>query len=1112
MRNLLFTLCGLILCSGVLASDIHKMITVKGSPFSISAGKNIEVSWGKEVLISGDMHSWIANQNVGSAAENYKVTIGKGWQYTNAWSEKLPLPYRREVGLSPDGKKIEVNFQSHQDALMSSYPFPTIFYKIYVPLSALNNSRWEALNGRSTNTKWSSGILNSATPDGTFAGISTRYISFTTPRGKIAFDFNPQGVTTYYTNAVNTIQSQWMVTKKGDSLEMTFVVNASNYGGALTSKLIIFEGDKSDYQKHHAVDYYHYFSEIQKKKLFCFGGKSSKAFINAGITDFDQKKGYGWVNTRGIMKTGGKMTGALYTAATSSQSNTFSSSNMRPGLYLVTLRSSALDKNVGPFNISLNGERIFSDIKVDKGNVANFTCVRWIEGGKSDISFEGEWAVSVLGYQLFMHTDEDFEFRRGFWINKDGYCPDVMFANYYDTPPVYGKSYTITPLAGRVEEINEIPELPEIESDLPDQKSKDLLWRYTSPLGSMGPDNSGTFNEFNTPDLISQRLKQLRDGGVESVILNGLLSRHTFPVHLKRVEENIRQIVEVGHKKGMKFIDHQDLTLLWNMDMGFRFLAEHPNFLQHAQTDGMPTWDICPINPLFKKEYFFPYILNHIKKTKVDGLMIDECTFSGDNFCNCTYCRAAFTKATGLVLPDDETSPLLRNRSSKIWKAWIEWRKNAIAQWRIDLSKACRKINPNFCSIQYYSESGFIQDGASYSQGGDLALSAKSMDFLGTEIMSRDLWDNYRSNFSARHMYNSLHETYGSPVFGLVYPIGQINYALIGWAMNNMLGQVTWSMESFKGDGYMNDYTGWNENMNKISAKPFADIAIIFSRKTRDWSLKNQGTHPNEVMGISQFFSERHIQHTFILDDALLSQDLSRFRVLLAPGVDCVSDEQVDKLKQYVSNGGTLYITGDAGKLTSYGELRTTWAFADVLGNDAITMSDDTGLVDVKLGKGRLVYCSKRYGLNVFCKSYTIGNTYQFNPDTKLTKLNEKTLRQVIGNKLSFEALSMPSKVLTSVYTESREGKKMILVHLLNATGVKVKNGDTLPLPNPTWEDIKGDMSFEITMPSISKAYYASPDAPGHKPVRLNKVSAERFRIVVPEGTVKKYGIVYLCQ
>jgi len=1111
MKYPLLVLCGLIICTEVPVSGSQKIMTTKGSVFTVSAGKKTEISWKGEKLIIGDNHSWTPTGDVGSSAENFEVSGSRGWKYTNVWSEKPPVPFRREIGLSPDGKKIEISFQSHQDALMASYPSPIITYKIFVPLSVLINSRWEALTGRSYNAKWSSGTLAAASPDGDLVGSPARWISFATTRGKITFDFNPQGVTTYFVSGANTIQSQWSVIKRGNMVEMSFAVPATNYGGALTGKLTIFEGDRNDYLKHHAVTYYHYFSEIPKEQLFCFGGRSSTQFTNAGTGVFDPEKGYGWSRSDGLREVQNNMTGALYASAASSQKNSFITKNLRPGLYLITLRSGAPDRNAGPFNISFNGEEIFTGIKAEKGNVVNLTFVRWIEGGVSEIGFDGDWAISVLGYQLFMHTDEDFEFRRGFWIKNNGYCPDIMFSNYYDSPPVYGKSVTFSALAGKVEDIEKIPELPWLETSLPDQKSPELLWRYTSPLGTMGPDNNGSFNEFNTPDLIKKRLEQVKEGGTEAVILNGFLSRHTFPAHLSRVEENIRQIVETGHKMGMKFLDHQDLTILWNMDMGFRFLAEHPEYLQHTHTNGLPNWGICPINPLFKNGFFFPYILEHIRKTGLDGIMIDECTFHGSNFCSCEHCRAAFSKATGLVLPDDETSLILRNRTSKIWKAWIEWRKNAIAQWRIDLSKATHSVNPHFCNIQYYSEGGFIQDNASYEQGGDLALSAKSMDFLGTEIMSRDVWDNFRYNFSSRHMYNSLHETYGSPVFGLVYPLDQINYAIIGWAMNNMLAQVTWSLGGFNDDEKMNDYTGWKENMNNMSATPFADIAIIFSRKTRDWSVSNKDTYPNEVMGISQFFAERHIQHTFILDDALLNQDLSRFRVLLAPGMECISDEQASKLKQYVRNGGTLYITGEAGHYTSYGEPRITPAFEELRSIEATKLAAATDAVETISGKGRIIFCAKRYGLNEYCRAYTIGNTYGFSPDPALTALNEKILRQVTGSELSFEAVSMPAKVLSSVYNESQNGKQRTLVHLLNATGVKAENGDNLPLADPSWERIKGDMIFEISLPSVSESYYATPDTPGHSPVTVEKVNNERYRITVPEGTVEKYGIVFIC-
>ncbi|MFV0605691.1 MAG: hypothetical protein ACK5NK_07615 [Niabella sp.] len=1072
--------------------------------FEISDAEKLEVKWKGLPLIIGDENSWLKGKPLGDFSKNYtKQKIGS-WDVLNIWNEGIPLPFRREVGVSADGKSAELNFQCHQEALMKSYPLPVISYKLFIPLSVLGDASWEAFVGRSQNAKWEFGRLDSETKDGHL--ITARWISFKTSHGNLTFDFNPQGVPTYFVAGMNTIHSQCVIAKSGDNLVFSFSTLASNSGGDMTVKFRIFEGSKDDYLNYHATDFYHYFSEMPKDKLFCFGERASQLFTNAGIEKYNTKKRYGWKSNTGLRKTGGESAGALYSCAASEISNSFRTSGLQSGLYLVTLKSSALECDIGPFSVALNGENIFDNVKIKKGNVATITVARWLESGSCELKFDGDWAVSVVGYQMFMHSQEDFEFRRGFWIKDDTYTPGILFSNYYSTKPFYGKSLQTTKLSGEIKEIDKIPALPVLKPSLP-QNSLALNWRFNSQLGTMGPDNWGTFKEFNNCQKIDDRLQQIKEGGVNAVILNGLLSRHTYPTHLKRVEKNIRAIVEVGRKKNMKFIDHQDLTILWNADMGFRFLAEYPEFLQYTLSDGMPTWGICPSNKLFNEKYFFPFISKFIKTTGIDGMMIDEAAFHGNNFCGCGYCRTAFTKTTGLTLPDDETSPLLRNKKSLLWKTWIEWRKISIAQWRIEFANLTHKINPGFSNVQYYSESGFISEGASYEQGGDLALSAKSMDFLGTEIMSRDIWDDYRYTFSSRHMYNSLRETYGSPIFGLVYPAGKINNAIMGWAMNNMLGQVTWSLIDYTNFKIMDQYTGWKQNMNNINAKPFADIAILFSRKTRDWSPNNK-TYQHEVMGLSQYFAEKHIQHTFILDDALLNQDLSRFRVLMAMGMDCLSDDQLLKLKKFVLAGGTVYITGDAGKYDSFGERRYEPAFSFIKKNRKA--SENNYIIKVNFGKGQFIYSEQKNILNEYSSSFTTGSKYVFNQDTRKTMENDTIIRSVIGRKLSFEPIQIPEKVLTSVYHEVRNGDNLLLVHFLNATGVTVKNSDILPLPNKMWKKIDTEIVFEITTPNISKAFYVSPDDEGQKSVKVEKISSSLYRVTLPVGTVDKYGIVYL--
>ncbi len=332
---------------------------------------------------------------------------------------------------------------------------PVISYKIFSPISLLAHSQWDALTGRSYNAKWSSGSLDHTTPDGNFIGTAARWISFTTPKGSITFDFNPQGVPTYYVTGANTIHSQWTVTKRGDIIEMELSVNATSYGGAITGKLTIFEGDRNDYLKHHAVSYYHYFSEIPAERLYCFGGRASKKFINAGISSFDQDRGSGWEKTGNLKTEEGLNSGALYAATASTQNNSFISDGIRPGLYLITIRSTAYKNPKGPFDVSLNGERIFRGIRIPEGNVANLTCVRWMEGGKAIIGFretgrQCDWPSAFMHTVRISSSDEVLDQKRWF-------LPRCNVCQLLCTPPVYGKSFTYSPLSGKVTDISNIP-------------------------------------------------------------------------------------------------------------------------------------------------------------------------------------------------------------------------------------------------------------------------------------------------------------------------------------------------------------------------------------------------------------------------------------------------------------------------------------------------------------------------------------------------------------------------------------------------------------------------------------------------------------------------------
>ena len=92
----------------------------------------------------------------------------------------------------------------------------------------------------------------------------------------------------------------------------------------------------------------------------------------------------------------------------------------------------------------------------------------------------------------------------------------------------------------------------------------------------------------------------------------------------------------------------------------------------------------------------------------------------------------------------------------------------------------------------------------------------------------------------------------------------------------------------------------------------------------------------------------------------------------VAPGMDCISAEQEELLARFVYNGGTLFLTGEAGTLDPYGEPRANRAFHSILTDKMLSEAAQTDFVATTHGKGRIVYASKKHAINEYAAS--IGN------------------------------------------------------------------------------------------------------------------------------------------
>ncbi len=1126
------------------------------SPFSVKSSKQTNITLNGQTLISGDYINY-GGKEVFDLKGSLDIQKQKGWTIYNVISKSPELPFRKEIGVTQD--RVELTVQFELPAYHNKESLPKVFYKFKVPLETLNNMNWRAITGRTHKPEQKSGKITTSTPDGKLA--LCRWIAFTDDKDKnIVFDLDPKGMPSFHDYGPGDIISRWTVEKSGDFVEFSFGQRAETHGGVFTGKVIIFKGKFDDYMNRHAQSKFRYYSELPAQIQYSFGSPDPiKPFAKVDKQPFSGNTDFGWINNKNLTIARSDSNSVSLNNVHSPNDNKFICNIKRPGLYIVTLRSAAIDKNHGPFSVQSNDKPIVTDENISKGTIKNITFSQWLNTGPLELSFKGDWAISNASLQLLLHKEEDFSVKRGVWLIADFYEPTpINTSTSYLTEPDYQVYVTEIKIPAGNLEPEKMPELPPSEVLKPSSTNPDMVWRYGNYIAGFGPSNFGTFLEFDTEELIRKRLTELKNGNVNVVITNGLLGRHNFKNQLPRVQRTMKKIVQIAHEMDMTIIDHHDLTLVWNKDTATRTLVEELNKLQYTVKEYLPNRGFCISNPDMVNDNL-DWLTQFILDTDIDGLMMDEVAYHGKNFCGCVYCRKQFKKDTGLTLPIDETSPLINNSDSILWKTWLQWRKKQVGDWGIKLRKRVMAVKPDFSFLKYTTGYGISNRNAPLSYGADIVENARAADFIGTEIMSRNVMASHRAVFSLRKIFNLFRLDYESPVFGLVYNIHNKDFAYFGWAMNEMHGQSTWDF------GY--DYAPHNaiqfeKRMDSMNSEPVAEIALVYSSSSRDWP-KYAGSIA-ELQGISQILTDNHIQHVVISEKALTKERLNDYRLVVLPAVCCLSDIQIDQIKQYIFDGGNVLMTVHTGLLNQVGILRKSWPFKDILGAhiypnfakyssgndyrlvaDGVSASYDMALLKVTIdqpqkvtsfinaidgkgqelgpvalhadyGKGKIFYCSALLGKKNYEPESSPGREWKFQMNEPIAEMLIYGVNKALGSEpLKFSGVNIPSSVLTTVYREIKPSQFSTIVHLLNATGsYSLKPGMVVPSesPSPAFPALEQDIVFDITMENIKEGYCVSPDYGGKKNIRVEKIDDFRFRITVPKENLQTYSMIYLLE
>jgi len=278
-----------------------------------------------------------------------------------------------------------------------------------------------------------------------------------------------------------------------------------------------------------------------------------------------------------------------------------------------------------------------------------------------------------------------------------------------------------------------------------------------------------------------------------------------------------------------------------------------------------------------------------------------------------------------------------------------------------------------------------------------------------------------------------------------------------------------------------------------------ADVGMLYTHASMGF---NNDVPASSFMLFSQVLIQGRILFDIIFDEQL--NDLSKYRVLVLAGQECLSDEQMAQIRRFVEGGGGLVATDLTSLYTPWRLRRRDFGLKDLFPVDAprelraagaARVRRDESLVQGpvrnKAGQGRVVYIAKvRPALE---KPPSAPMTSQY---WKLP-LNSGELLEAVkwaaDEKLSLE-VTAPSTQNVVVEVMKQESRR--LVHLLNYDVVR----------NPRVAGIEVNVDIPEGK-KVSQVKVLSPDREGEQTVeRTDKGSQVQFR--VPE--LATYNLVVI--
>ncbi len=431
--------------------------------------------------------------------------------------------------------------------------------------------------------------------------------------------------------------------------------------------------------------------------------------------------------------------------------------------------------------------------------------------------------------------------------------------------------------------------------------------------------------------------------------------RMSFHPYWDYIMEAMRKFTIGLHKCGLKAVEHFSVVNvhhvgdpLWNFHgvpevvpflPGLEALVADDNgtiqghrvssFYQIDGSTGQPFFNpmyknyaLCVNNP-YCREILFKH-LGDIYALGVDGIMVDDLEDYSLNVCACEHCRALFRDKYGYDLPDTANwGTFAGDYKNPKWIDWLKFRGEMNKKFQYDVN------------VQY--ESLGIKDMVRPNYvSGCLLSNMAAYPFDAAAPLWTHTFAEFIMGIKTGHLYyacegvhrTALAQRNGATSQTLFYPNNE-NEMYFAYANAWCWGQgvfgaggVKWSSPFIQ---YEDDH--WN---SLFGVSKNSDFAVYFSTDTRDFTQNAETQYQRPMVSWMQaaYLSGLNMDMVFQGDpvDVLL-----KHKVILVANIAMISKEQLEKLRQYVYQGGTLLSVGDFGVFDEAGKERNAYLTFDLI-------------------------------------------------------------------------------------------------------------------------------------------------------------------------------------